>query len=298
MGSQSNGYSLPFSHCSLLMQPSKPCLIYDVHYLNCFLALPFQALDNSSLRIFDSKGFSSFSKKNRDNAKLKHNEVLWKVCCHFWVGKICKFSQPPGQWTVLNATDSDAINFCIWKSLNRTGQTFLHDIKTHFSPCPWCVKMHWCRGENYGNSLWNLMTELVLVPFPDSFIHIYWVSQIYPNVCTDCESRSFTITYTVKKNSKHFSFEVLAGSGSCVISYTPPQTIRSKFPTNNASLIKLKLFDFCFFEYLSVMHQQSFVPWSVCLCFEAALSLNARFPKQRKLMIACWSWDCGILFGY
>ena len=117
---------------------------------------------------------------------------------------------------------------------------------------------------------------------------------------TDCDSRSFKITFTHAFNVSSFQnlylnvfcyfhstqifvktliyLQALAGSGSCVIACTPPQTIRWKFQKYSASLIKLELlFFFFFFWYLSVRQQQavqSFVPLSVCLFFEAASSFT------------------------
>ena len=44
--------------------------------------------------------------------------------------------------------------------------------------------------------------------------------------------------------------QALAGSGSCVIACTPPQTIRWKFQKYSASLIKLELLFFFFFFFL------------------------------------------------
>ena len=119
---------------------------------------------------------------------------------------------------------------------------------------------------------------------------------------TDCDSRSFKITFTHAFNVSSFQnlylnvfcyfhptqifvktliyLQALAGSGSCVIACTPPQTIRWKFQKYSASLIKLELL--FFYIYLSVRQQQavqSFVPLSVCLFFEAASSFTITFTR-------------------
>ena len=146
--------------------------------------------------------------------------------------------------------------------------------------------MHWCTKNNF------LLA---------SSIHINWCFKIYPNVYTDCDSRSFKITFTRAFNVSSFQnlylnvfcyfhstqifvktliyLQALAGSGSCVIACTPPQTIRWKFQKYSASLIKLELLFFLFL-YLSVRQQQavqSFVPLSACLFFEAASSFTITY---------------------
>ena len=35
----------------------------------------------------------------------------------------------PRAFNVLEACDSDVVNFCIWKSLSGVGRTYLHDIR-------------------------------------------------------------------------------------------------------------------------------------------------------------------------
>ena len=89
---------------------------------------------------------------------------------------------------------------------------------------------------------------------------------------TDCDSRSFKITFTHAFNVSSLQnlylnvfcyfhstqifvktliyLQALAGSGSCVIACTPPQTIRWKFQKYSASLIKLELLFFFFLIFV------------------------------------------------
>ena len=76
--------------------------------------------------------------------------------------------------------------------------------------------------------------------------------------------------------------EALAGSGSCVISCTPPQTIRWKLQKYSASLIKLELLGLSMRQQQAV---QSFVPRSVCLFFEAASFTHIEILHLSQLLL-------------
>ena len=98
-------------------------------------------------RIFNSEGLFAISKYSRgcieNRYKLflsyrasSHNSkaivstmrCFEKFILSFGLARHSNSSQVPKHWTVLDASDSDVINFCIWKSLNGAGRTFLHDI--------------------------------------------------------------------------------------------------------------------------------------------------------------------------
>ena len=88
-----------------------------------------------------------FSKNIRDIVEIKYNLFLShrastqnskaiastlkffeKFIFTFGLARYANSATVKNHWTVLDSTDSDIIIFCIWKSMNGSGQTFFHDI--------------------------------------------------------------------------------------------------------------------------------------------------------------------------
>ena len=141
----------------------------------------------------------------------------------------------------------------------------------------WCTKnnfliassihINWC-FKNLSKCVHRLQFQILQNYFYSCFQCVQF-SNLYLNVFCYFHSTQIFVKTLIY-------LQALAGSGSCVIACTPPQTIRWKFQKYSASLIKLELL-FFFFIYLSVRQQQavqSFVPLSVCLFFEAASSFT------------------------
>ena len=99
-------------------------------------------------RIFGTEGSFQISIKTKRNIQDKHNEFLAykalsqnskaitsvmksfeKFLFSFGLAKFTSTGCHARTFTVLDASDSDVVNFCIWKSLSGVGRTHLHSIQ-------------------------------------------------------------------------------------------------------------------------------------------------------------------------
>ena len=114
----------------------------------------------------------------------------------------------------------------------------------------WCTKnnfliassihINWC-FKNLSKCVHRLRFQILKITFTHAF-NVSSFQNLYLNVfCYFHSTQIFVKT--------HIYLQALAGSGSCVIACTPPQTIRWKFQKYSAStsLIKLELLFFFFF---------------------------------------------------
>ena len=106
-----------------------------------------QVSDIEAQRIFGSEGMFMFTKNTRDIVRIKYNlflsyraspqnskaitstmQCFEKFILSFGLARYANLATVKNHWTVLDAMDSDIINFCIWKSMNGSGRTFVHEI--------------------------------------------------------------------------------------------------------------------------------------------------------------------------
>ena len=107
-------------------------------------------------RVIGTEGSFQISIKTKRNIQDKHNEFLTykalsqnskaitsvmksfeKFLFSFGLAKFTSTGCHARTFTVLDTSDSEVVNFCIWKSLSGVGRTHLHSIQ-----CPLLGKTH------------------------------------------------------------------------------------------------------------------------------------------------------------
>ena len=115
---------------------------------HCGVANAIQPKGSTPDRIFGSEGTFQFSPRIREAIESKFAHFLaYKAASHnskaicsvmksfekflfsFGLARHAKSKGVRRAFTVLEASDSDVVNFCIWKSLSGVGRTYLHDFR-------------------------------------------------------------------------------------------------------------------------------------------------------------------------
>jgi len=115
---------------------------------HCGVANAVQPKGSAPARIFGSEGSFQFSPRIREAIEGKFSSFLTykaasqnskaissvmksfeKFLFSFGLAKYANSMGTPRAFNVLEASDSDVVNFCIWKSLSGVGRTYLHDIR-------------------------------------------------------------------------------------------------------------------------------------------------------------------------
>ena len=115
---------------------------------HCGVANCVQPKGPTPARIFGSEGTFQFSPRIREKIENKFTQFsTYKAATHnsraivsvmksfekfmfsFGLAKFANSSNPRRTFNVLESSDTDVVNFCIWKSLSGVGRTYLHVVQ-------------------------------------------------------------------------------------------------------------------------------------------------------------------------
>ena len=115
---------------------------------HCGVAVDSAPLNTADIRIFGSEGLFHFPQQVREDigqkllqfvaykassqnskAIVSTMRAFEKFVLSFGLARFAGSRVAPRVFSVLEASDSDVVNFCIWKSLSGVGRTYLHNVQ-------------------------------------------------------------------------------------------------------------------------------------------------------------------------
>jgi len=115
---------------------------------HCGVTVDSAPLNPADIRIFDLEGLFNFPQQVREDIDNKFLQFVAykassqnskaiastmrafeKFILSFGLARFASSRAAPRAFSVLDASDSEVVNFCIWKSLSGAGRTYLHSVQ-------------------------------------------------------------------------------------------------------------------------------------------------------------------------